>query len=397
LKSISSTGFLFALLIGITVRFAMAWELERSEYPKPGAKSSSFSEGPHVLYEDKTAIILSAVEENGKMALRTSRQSKSDLKTVRVTKLGYLPRSFEVALRADVEIPATQYPPADKIFAVSDIEGNFNTLINLLQQHAVINDDLNWSFGTGHFVLVGDVFDRGNHVTEMLWLIYRLEAQAQQAGGQVHFVIGNHDAMNLRGDLRYVEPKYFDFAKLSSEQQGVDYAMLFGVNSELGRWLRTKNVIEKIGDKLFVHAGISPDISDAGYTLEAINEHARSSMNTPKSAFTGSDSLLWGTMGPFWYRGYFDVNRESWGPKASQADVESILNHYDATQIIVGHTHVAKPVLLYGGKVCAIDVKQPADHLTTVPPWPAYGILIQGSRVFIADENGDLEALEYWP
>lgn len=369
-------------------------EDEMISFPKPGALSSTFTEGPHIIYRGEAALILSAVEHDGEMTLRSKHINRSDLISIRVDKSGYLPRSFEVPLKAGLNTEATFYPAADSIFAVSDIEGNFNTLTNLLQQHGVIDEDLNWSFGQGHFVLVGDVFDRGNHVTEMLWLLYRLEAQALEAGGYVHYLMGNHDAMNMRDDLRYVEPKYLDFAELTVEQHGVSYSDLFGEDSELGRWLRTKNVTEMIGDKLFVHAGISPDIVDGGYTPEAINEHARSSMSTPKPEFSSRDSLLWGKMGPFWYRGYFDVNRESWGPKATQTDVDRILGQLEASLVIVGHTHVIQPELLYGAKVLAIDVKQPADHITTIPPWPAYGVLIRGSHYFMADENGGLTEMQ---
>lgn len=358
------------------------------EFPKPGALSSNFTEGPHIIYDNETALILWAVENKSAMALKSQQVNRSELSSIQVDKSGYLPRSFEVPLKTGLNEEATHYPAADSIFAISDIEGNFNTLINLLQQHGVVDDALDWSFGTGHFVLVGDVFDRGNHVTEMLWLLYRMESQALKAGGYVHYLIGNHDAMNLRDDLRYVEPKYTSFASLTSDQFGIDYSMLFGADSELGRWLRTKNVVEKIGDKLFVHAGISPTLANSGSSLKDINDHTRSSMHKTKTEFTSSDSLLWGRMGPFWYRGYFDVNREHWGPKATQAEVESVLNHFGASQVIVGHTIVPRPELLFEGKVLAIDVKQPADHISTVPPWPAYGVFIKGSQSFIADENG---------
>ena len=71
----------------------------------------------------------------------------------------------------------------------------------------VIDTDLTWSFGDGHLVIVGDVFDRGPNVTECLWLIYRLEQEASAAGGAVHFLLGNHELMVMRGDLRYLNER----------------------------------------------------------------------------------------------------------------------------------------------------------------------------------------------
>ncbi len=52
------------------------------------------------------------------------------------------------------------------------------------------------------------MFDRGEQVTECLWLIYSLEEKAKAVGGYVHFVLGNHEIMNLQGDFRYVQEKY---------------------------------------------------------------------------------------------------------------------------------------------------------------------------------------------
>lgn len=363
-------------------------DIELREYPRPGALSSTLTDGPHLIYDGDTTVFLRGVNVEGQMLLDVKKFSRSELQTIIVHKSGFLPRSFEVELAEAPIKEATYYPPAEKIFAVSDIEGNFNTLVNLMQQHGVINEHLDWSFGSGHFVMIGDVFDRGNHVTEMLWLLYHLEAQALENGGYVHLLMGNHEALNLRGDLRYIEPKYTTFSKLTEELLGINYVSLFSNDSELGRWLRSKNVVEKIGNKLFVHAGISPDLMRTGYSLEEINELSKEMLDTPKADFTGSDSLMWGKMGPFWYRGYFDVNRKSWGPKASQLDVDQIVDQFEVSQIIVGHSHVDKPELLYEGRVCAINVVPPADHLISAPPWRAYGVLIQGDDYFIADEDG---------
>ena len=33
----------------------------------------------------------------------------------------------------------------------------------------IIDKNLNWKFGKGHLVVLGDIFDRGSMVTEVLW------------------------------------------------------------------------------------------------------------------------------------------------------------------------------------------------------------------------------------
>ena len=101
--------------------------------------------------------------------------------------------------------------------------------------------------GKDIFVTVGDFFDRGLFVTQTLWLIYSLEEQAEKAGGKVHFVLGNHDLMNLSYDYRYRRKKYFENAELIS----MFPEDLYAHNTELGMWLNTKNIVEKIGDYIF--------------------------------------------------------------------------------------------------------------------------------------------------
>ena len=92
-------------------------------------------------------------------------------------------------------------------------------------------------------------------MTEAFWLLYGLQQQAAAAGGAVHFVLGNHETMVLYDDLRYVNPKYLRSAQLL----GRSYPQLYGADSVIGQWLRTRPVLLKIGDTLFLHGGISPE------------------------------------------------------------------------------------------------------------------------------------------
>lgn len=59
--------------------------------------------------------------------------------------------------------------------------------------------------------------------------------------------------MNLKGRLDYVRDKYED----NADTLNLNYDKWYSLNSELGgKWLRSKNGIEKIGNLLFLHAGI---------------------------------------------------------------------------------------------------------------------------------------------
>ena len=93
------------------------------------------------------------------------------------------------------------YESTAPILAMSDLEGNYKTFRDFLITHSVINENLEWQFGEGHLVLVGDMVDRGFSTTQLLWFIYKLEQDAQKAGGVVHYVIGNHELKTFKAIL----------------------------------------------------------------------------------------------------------------------------------------------------------------------------------------------------
>ena len=169
-----------------------------------------------------------------------------------------------------------------------------------------------------------------------MWLVYALESKAKAAGGYVHFILGNHEIMNMSGDLRYLHKKYADNANLLNER----FTSLYGDNSELGRWLRTKNVAEKIGDVLFIHGGISAQVNQLDLPAAQINDLVRPFY--PDSLYKYSDprvELLFSDLGPFWYRGYY-----TGGNKAGLSQIDSTLDLFRVKHIATGHTIIADTI-----------------------------------------------------
>src|SRR6476469_8027996 len=172
---------------------------------RPQSADSQY-DGPYVYYKGDGVFVDYIMIVNGAQEVKSENvaiQAKDKLVlNVATDKAG---KFFQVKLKKDLQIENSETPKVNKLFILSDIEGNFGSLRKLLVAGKVIDEDFNWTFGNGHLVLVGDFFDRGLHVTEVLWLIYSLEDKAKAAGGYVHFVLGNHEIMNLGGDLRYVQ------------------------------------------------------------------------------------------------------------------------------------------------------------------------------------------------
>ncbi len=194
------------------------------------------------------------------------------------------------------------YSNVDRIVAVSDVHGAYNALVATLQVADVIDDELSWSGGNTHFVITGDLLDRGPDSRLVMDLIMRLEVEAPQAGGRVHQLLGNHEVMNLIGDLRYVaDEEYAAFldvevpeerefwyrqyrqsrpvdiaeSKIRSEFDELAPPGYFGHRNAFrrggryGRWLLEKPFAIVINDTAFVHGGIPPFVSQHG--LDGVN------------------------------------------------------------------------------------------------------------------------------
>lgn len=255
--------------------------------------------------------------------------------------------AFSFLLRDDLSNEPTSYPTPERLLALSDIEGDFEALKTMLRSAKVMDDNFNWSFGTGHLVLLGDYFDRGVNVTECLWLLYKLDSEAEKAGGKVHFILGNHEVLNLQGNSTYVRRKYLKNAALIGEE----FKHLYDQNTELGRWLRTKNAVEKIGDYVFCHGGISPELARTGLGLSEINHISRQHLGKPNEDIQSPEarSIFDTKTGIFWYRGAAKN-------LTSKEDINTILEYAGAKRMVVGHTVQTDLTPLYGGQVICIDL-----------------------------------------
>lgn len=240
------------------------------------------------------------------------------------------------------------YRKVDSIAVLSDIHGDYKAYINLLKAMGVIDKNLNWNFGKGHLVIAGDIFDRGDKVTEVLWHLFGLEKQALVAGGKVHILLGNHELMVIDRDLRYLNDKYRKVEEVTDSC----YSSLFSGNSLLGIWLRSKPVVISINDNLFMHAGISMDLVMRYLSPARINQII-SGLLAGKVPRTEDEAevlyLLIENSGPFWYRGYFtDKN-------FTEERLDSILVFFGKKHIVVGHTPLEKIDSYYNGKLYGVD------------------------------------------
>jgi Calcineurin-like phosphoesterase len=337
-------------------------------------------DGPHVFWQnDSSAIVFylcGGVVDS---------QSFSNIDTIRFT--GFCnDEHIEYIIPADKpQIEPYQFKDVSKVFAVSDVHGEYEYLVNILKNSGVIDDNLHWIWSEGHLVINGDVFDRGDKVTECLWLIYNLEMEARQYGGYVHFVLGNHEIMPIRNDIRYVHDRYKNGIVRKTR---ISYQDMFGPDMELGQWLRSKHTAIIINDILFVHAGIAPEIMEMGMKLNDLNDSVRVNLDLSSAqlSFSKLPKFLYGGVGPVWYRGYFEESENRY-IKASDSYIDSTLSYFDVSTIVVGHTGVDVVVGMYDNRIIAIDI--PFEDLHSLQ-----ALLYQDNKFFRVTGSGELQLIK---
>jgi hypothetical protein len=129
---------------------------------------------------------------------------------------------------------------------------------------------------------------------------------------------------------------------------------LYGKNTVLGRWLRSKATIIKINKDYFVHGGISKEfITKTGFssrTMHAINATMRNSIERRKKEMKSTDfyKTYYSSKSLIWYRGYFNDNLED-------TEIKDILHSLDSKHIIVGHCSNKEVVQLFDHKIFGVD------------------------------------------
>ena len=146
---------------------------------------------------------------------------KSRLSGIVVGAFFALAASFHapIAKTAAAEERPYEWSGVSRIVSVGDIHGAYDNLIRVLQNADIVDEDGDWIGGSTHLVQNGDMVDRGPDSRKVMDFLMDLEKQAKKAGGAVHVLIGNHEAMNIVGILDLVsEEEYRSYANSDSRR-----------------------------------------------------------------------------------------------------------------------------------------------------------------------------------
>lgn len=346
-------------------------------------------DGPYIIYENNDKVRVISISEDGVFKDETLNKLPDNYSFEVITH--DKKHRFSVKLFKPQRQEWKQDAP-DKVLAISDPHGNFDCFYSVLRANGVINDAYGWTFGKNHLLINGDVFDRGDDVLPIFWLTYKLQKEASDAGGAVHFLLGNHESMVLRGDLRYMNGKYSRMA----QKLGFDYSLLFAANTELGKWIGLANTMQIIGSELYVHAGLAQGMYDYDLPISYVNaqmsrgifldKDGRDKLSDYSKYLFSSSSSTQGGPGPVWYRGM--VGYDGHEP-LKESTLELLLERYGVDRVVVGHTVMNDVSAFYSQRVIAINV----DNQSNFDRKAGRGILVEGSKIWVINDKGEKSAL----
>ena len=224
------------------------------------------------------------------------------------------------------------FPAPARLVAVGDLHGDVPSAIRALQLAGMVDAAGHWTGGASWLVQTGDVLDRGPSGPAMLKWLRQLEAEAEAAGGRALLLNGNHEAMNVAGDWRYVA----DTAEFPGDTEAARESArraYFSADGDGGKWVRAHRITVQVGGTVFVHGGI--DSNWASHGISGLNSLFREAIatSTGSAAANAVQPAVLGPDGPIWNRAYLLAD-----PPVACEELKRALALLHADRMVVGHT-----------------------------------------------------------
>lgn len=239
-------------------------------------------------------------------------------------------------------------------FAIGDVHGHLDKLINVLQSHRLLDFSLCWAGGNSRLWFLGDFFDRGPSGVGVIELIMRLQQEARQEGGFVGALLGNHEPLIL-GARKFRRQKTSFGMSFRAEwlHNGGRLSDLEALNEDHLNWLLSLPAMALEGDYLLIHAD-SQFYFDYGNTILEVNHHIH-------EILVGDNDHEWDEL-----LAQFSRRREFLHSEEGEHRVDDFLRAFGGKRVVHGHTpipylrgvpadEVCEAYFYAGGRVINID------------------------------------------
>ena len=321
---------------------------------------------------------------------------------------------------AESPVPSWTWDGVERIVAVGDVHGAYDEFSALLRSLELIDADTNWQGGTTHLVSVGDLVDRGAESARAMDLLMALQPQAEAAGGRVHVLMGNHEFMNVTGDLRDVSQAEYDALGGPAGHRAA-----FASSGRYGAWIRTLPFAIRINDSGFAHGGLSSLVGASSWAELNTTAHAQmhrlldegerliaagtlplgvdlieaaqqwseraatqdsEAPQPPPDFIAAAREPLFADDGPLWYRGNAACHPILEGPQLTET-----LANLGIARVVIGHTPTASREITarLDGRVYAIDTGMLAAVYRGEPRALEILYADEGSIITAFDDDGD--------
>ena len=230
------------------------------------------------------------------------------------------------------------------LYVVSDVHGYAHDLRRGLVRAGLVDEADRWVGDDAQLWVLGDLTDRGPDGIGAVDLVRSLQ---QQAPGQVHVLMGNHEALAL-GKKLFPGSRFDEIWQINGGRREDQEAL----TDEHVAWIRSLPVVARVGDFLLVHSDTS-NYLEWGSSIAEVNE-------TVAELVAGDD---------------VDVHWEVFASLTSRYDfvgddgtrvAEEMLRRLGGRIIVHGHSiigslidvpsaEVEGPIRYAGGQVIAID------------------------------------------
>lgn len=180
---------------------------------------------------------------------------------------------------------------------------------------------------------------------------------------------------NAISDMRKANRAIFDAQNPLGK---FEYQHAWSPQGYIGNWVCQNQAVVKVQSYLFAHGGFSQEYTS--FSLDEINSAAQMAL---KAQNWEKDSILRDKLGLLWYRGNVRGRKDSSG-FSREAELIKVLDRYQATHIIVGHTRNESGIKMSAdGRLIQIDTGATA-HYGGVPSF----LRIEDGQIYAHTLNG---------